>query len=60
MKQYNEKLLCVGLCGVVLLVLIRIIIALTNLDTATIQKQTEYEKLKYFQTLNKIYGGEGK
>lgn len=60
MKQYNEKLLCVGLCGVVLLVLIRIIIALTNLDTATIQKQTEYEKLKYFQTLNEIYGGEGK
>lgn len=57
MKQYNEKLLCVSLCGAVLLVLIRIIIALTDLDTATIQKQTEYEKLRYFQTLNKIYGG---
>lgn len=57
MKQYNEKLLCVALCGVVLLVLIRIIIALTDLSTATIQKQTEYEKLQYFQTLNKIYGG---
>lgn len=57
MNRYNEKLLCVALCGVVLLVLIRIIIALTDLSTATIQKQTEYEKLQYFQTLNKIYGG---
>lgn len=34
----------------------RIIITLTELDTATFQRQAEWEKLQYFRTLNKVYG----
>lgn len=56
MKQYNEKLVFFTLCGIMLLVLFRIIIALTELDTATFKRQAELEKLQYFQTLNKVYG----
>lgn len=56
MKQYNEKLVFFTLCGILLLVLFRIIIALTELDAATFKRQAELEKLQYFQTLNKVYG----
>ncbi|MBO7344764.1 MAG: hypothetical protein J6S67_20305 [Methanobrevibacter sp.] len=56
MKQYNEKLLFFALCGICFLILFRIIIALTELDSATFARQAEYEKLRYFQTLNKVYG----
>ena len=56
MKQYNEKLVFFTLCGILLLVLFRIIIALTDLDAATFKRQAELEKLQYFQTLNKVYG----
>lgn len=56
MNRYNEKLVFFALCGIFLLVLFRIIIALTDLDTATFKRQAELEKLKYYQTLNKVYG----
>lgn len=56
MKQYNEKLLFFALCGICFLILFRIIIALTELDSATFARQAELEKLRYFQTLNKVYG----
>lgn len=56
MKQYNEKLVFFALCGIVLLVLFRIIITLTDLDAATFRRQAELEKLQYYQTLNKVYG----
>lgn len=56
MNRYNEKLVFFTLCGLLLLVLFRIIIALTDLDTATFKRQAELEKLQYFQTLNKVYG----
>lgn len=56
MNRYNEKLVFFTLCGLVLLVLFRIIIALTDLDAATFRRQAELEKLQYYQTLNKVYG----
>ena len=56
MNRYNEKLVFFALCAIVLLVFFRIIIALTDLDAATFKRQAELEKLKYYQTLNKVYG----
>lgn len=56
MNRYNEKLVFFTLCGIVFLVLFRIIIALTDLDAATFKRQAELEKLQYYQTLNKVYG----
>lgn len=56
MNRYNEKLLFFALCGICFLILFRIIIALTDLDTATFKCQAELEKLQYYQTLNKVYG----
>jgi hypothetical protein len=56
LNRYNEKLVFFALCALVLLVLFRIIIALTDLDAATFKRQAEFEKLQYYQTLNKVYG----
>ena len=55
MNRYNEKLVFFALCGIVFLVLFRIIISLTDLDAATFRRQAELEKLQYYQTLNKVY-----
>ncbi len=40
-----------------LILFILLIICVTELDKASIEKEAEYQKLEYFRTLNKIYGG---
>lgn len=42
---------------VLLILFILLIICVTELDKVTIEKEAEYQKLEYFKTLNKIYGG---
>ena len=40
-----------------LILFILLIICVTELDKVNIEKEAEYQKLEYFRTLNKIYGG---
>lgn len=40
---------------IILCLFIMLCIFVTELDTRTIERAEEYQKLKYYQTLNKIY-----
>lgn len=45
-------------CTLISLILfILLIICVTELDKVNIEKEAEYQKLEYYRTLNKIYGG---
>lgn len=43
---------------VALCLFILLCIFVTELDIKNMEKQEEYQKLEYYKTLNKIYGGE--
>ena len=43
---------------VTLCLFILLCIFVTELDVKNMEKQEEYQKLEYYKTLNKIYGGE--
>ena len=61
MKNLKERLLGIYLLIIATLVslclLVLLCIFLTELDRKTIEKEEEYQKLEYYKTLNKIYGG---
>lgn len=61
MKNLQEKLLGIYLLIITTLVslclLVILCIFLTELDRKTIEKEEEYQKLEYYRTLNKVYGG---
>lgn len=42
---------------ILLILFILLMVCVTELDKVTIEKEAEYQKLEYFRTLNKIYGG---
>lgn len=55
MKRYQEILLTIVLCGVILCLFFRCLICLNELDITNIQRQEEWQKLEYYKTLNNIY-----
>lgn len=61
MKNLQEKILGIYLLIITTLVslclLVILCIFLTELDRKTIEKEEEYQKLEYYRTLNKVYGG---
>lgn len=61
MKNLKEKILGIYLLIITTLVslclLVILCIFLTELDRKTIEKEEEYQKLEYYRTLNKVYGG---
>ena len=56
MKKINEILLAVVLCGCILCLFFKCLVTLNELDITNLQKQEEWQKLEYYETLNKIYG----
>ena len=61
LKNIQEKILGIYLLVITTLVslclLVILCIFLTELDRKTIEKEEEYQKLEYYRTLNKVYGG---
>lgn len=61
MKNLQDKILGIYLLIITTLVslclLVILCIFLTELDRKTIEKEEEYQKLEYYRTLNKVYGG---
>lgn len=61
MKNLKEKILGIYLLIITTLVslclLVILCIFLTELDRKTIEKEEEYQKLEYYRTLNRVYGG---
>lgn len=61
MKDIKDKILGVYLLVITTLIslclLVILCIFLTELDRKTIEKEEEYQKLEYYRTLNKVYGG---
>ena len=61
MKNLQKRLLGIYLLIITTLVslclLVILCIFLTELDRKTIEKEEEYQKLEYYRTLNKVYGG---
>lgn len=62
MKDIKDKILGIYLSVITTLIslclLVILCIFLTELDRKTIEKEEEYQKLEYYRTLNKIYGGD--
>ena len=62
MKDIKDKILGIYLLVITTLIslclLVILCIFLTELDRKTIEKEEEYQKLEYYRTLNKIYGGD--
>jgi hypothetical protein len=61
LKDIKDKILGIYLLVITTLIslclLVILCIFLTELDRKTIEKEEEYQKLEYYRTLNKVYGG---
>ena len=57
MNRQNEILLTLCLIGCLLCLFFRVLVNINEIDITNLQKQEEMQRLEYYKTLNKIYGG---